>query len=621
MKPNHNNAPLMWCMAILLIGVCACRSVAPSGDGPPVPTGPLPESSDEIVLSRVDGAVLTLSDALDTFLSSHAGHGSLVQGEGAIRELTGRIIERQLFLTEAATLGIPEQEDVLEVVDLRRLELAEGLFWKREVKDRVEVSDQEVDDFYSRTDMALTVFYMEVREQEAAVALRQQILDGADFQELAKVNSVHASRDFGGLMGYVRRGDLERVIEDEIFALENEGDMTPVVPTEKGFAFARFKEKTTNPSRPAREVALPQIRSVLEERAEEALTEEVEARIRSDAGVTVDEALLSRAEVLSTTNSDTVVARAAGEELTFAELREILNLDAVRANADEEVVHQALVDVAEDWARGWALKQAILAAGLTEDPEITDKVERYHEDVQLGWLYRNYIYVETAPTDDEVRAYYDQHLEDLFTTPAELRLAYIVVKTEEEARGILARVENGEDFGEIAKQESIDATSAGEGGKTAWVREGQIIPAVEVRAFAMEVGAYDGPIESEYGYFVLHLLARKERAPVSFDVAKRMATSRLLDEKKSDAHQFWAKRLRDRADVVVDEAGVRLAVAWLEREAEREAARAAEEAARKEAEAAMGPVMLPTPAAPDATPEDETEVEKNTVQEETGGSR
>jgi len=627
--PNQYKTTISWCLAALLWGAGACQSVSPQDTESPTPSGPLPESAEEIVLSVVDGKDLTLADALEAFLSSHMGHGSLVQGEGAIRELVGRIVERQLFLQEAEALGVKDAEEIALAVKQHQMELAETLFWSREVAEQVEVSDQEVDDFYSRTDMALTVYYMEVEDKELADSLHKRILDGEDFDALAQIDSIHPSRDFGGLMGYVRRGDLERVIEDEIFALEEPGAMTSVVPTEKGFAFARFQEKTTNPNRPAREIAIPQIRSVLEERAKDKRTEEVEARILTDADVSVERDLITREAVLATTTPDTVVARAAGEELTLAELRGSLNLEAVAQNPDDKVVLDGLMEIADDWARGWALQDAIVRGGLTEDPSVVEPVDRYREDLQLGWLYRNFIYSEAEPNEEQVRAYYDENVLEGFTRPAEVRLAYIVVETEEEALTILKRVENGEDFGEMARRQSIDSISAAHGGRISWVREGQIIAEVEERAFALEVGGYDGPVPTEFGFFILNVLERKERELVPFEACQRIAETRLIKENQAAAHLFWAQRLHERAQVRVDEAGLQQAVAYLEREAEIEAAKLAEEEAARQAEAdalqaeadaaaaeMIGPIPEDLPA-PDET--DETEETEGTDQTDQAG--
>jgi hypothetical protein len=249
-------------LAGLAIAAVALGSVRAQDAAVP-PAAPKPP---EIVLARVDGQPLTLGEALDAFLSSHSGHGVLVRGEPAVRELAGRLVERALFLSEAEALEIPADAEVVDVVTAYRRELAADEYWKREVQDQVVVSDEEVESFYAKTDVALRLTVIETVERELAQALRAKVEAGEDMAALARTQSIHPSRTFDGSLSYVRRGELARALEEAAFALEAPGGLTPVIATEKGFAFLRMDERSTNPDRPPRETALPQIRGILEER-------------------------------------------------------------------------------------------------------------------------------------------------------------------------------------------------------------------------------------------------------------------------------------------------------------------------------------------------------------------
>ncbi len=74
-----------------------------------------------------------------------------------------------------------------------------------------------------------------VAEKKAkAENLRKQIISGSDFTELAKNNSDCPSKNSGGDLGIIKRGDMVKPFEDAVFALKK-NQIGPVVQTEFGF--------------------------------------------------------------------------------------------------------------------------------------------------------------------------------------------------------------------------------------------------------------------------------------------------------------------------------------------------------------------------------------------------
>jgi parvulin-like peptidyl-prolyl isomerase len=558
--------PLAGALLILpaLLAGAACKAT-PSSPG-----------ADAITIAEMNGEPLTLDEAMNSFLSSHTGHGVLVQGEAAVRELAARLVERSLLLEEAEVLGVREDERVITVVDEYRMRLAEQAFWEREVLDPVHVTDEEVEAFYEKTDMAVGLTLIEVEEREAAEALLERVRGGEDMGELARENSTHSSRTFDGSLAFVRRGELEPTLEAEVFVLEEPGSLTPVVATEKGFAFARLDERVTNPMRPDRSVAIPQIRAVLKSRQEKELRAAVEERTRVEAGVEVNETELTVERLLAEGGGDLVVARSAGAELTLDDVRVQLNLDAVRT-APVEMVEDALREMAGAWADRRAVRLAVEGSGLLEKPDVVAKTAKFEDDAVLTTLYRDFMYMGIEVDEEGVRAYYDANLETKYTRPTEVRLAYAVLETEEGAEALLQRAREGEEFGDLAREQSVDPTAAAHGGRIGWVKPGSILPEVEEVAFALSPGDLGGPIETEVGFFALQVIERRESESVPFELAREAARDGALEARQQEAYRVWADRLRERADIRFPEEGIQLAVAWLDEEAERRREEAAAE--------------------------------------------
>lgn len=539
---------------------------APGAPSPQeTPQGPPQQDPATIVLGTINEHPLTLADAMETFTKSHTGHGVLVRGEKAVRELIGRLAERELFLAEAETLGLDQDPAVASSVENYRRALVADLFWKRELKDKLKVTDEEVDAFYAKTDVALKVTLIQTKERADCERLLASVQGGANMSELATKESTHASRSFGGELPYVRRGDLDPRIEQPLFALEEAKSLTPIVAVSGGFAFARMDERTVNKDRLPREVALPQIRKILLDRLEDQLRADLEARLEKDGAFAFDEKLLANEKVLGGGDDEAVAAQSAGARLTLAQLRDALALDAL-SRAPAETVRGAIQHVARDWAQREQIWKEAQKSGLANEAEIVRQAESFRKEMVMSLLCQRYVWPQKDPSEDELHAYYQQHVADGFTRPPERHLAYIVLETKDEAQQLLDRIRAGENFEQLAREKSKDKRSAVHGGRIGWIKQGEIIPEVEPRAFALADGQMDGPIESPQGWFIVRSLEHRDPQVIPFEEARAAALKRMNKERQQSSYDKWARDLRERATLEYREDGIREAVSWLDRQ-------------------------------------------------------
>lgn len=518
-----------------------------------------------IYVVSVNDRKLTLADALAVFNASHTGHGALVRGEGPLRELCGRMIERELFLAEAETLGLPEDPIVTRSAEDYERTLLVDDFWKKELTEKVKVTNEEIDAFYAKTDVALKITLIQTDKREECEALRARVEKGEDMSALATASSTHESRSFAGKLPYVRRGDLDPLLEKPLFALEQPGSLTTVTQVAKGFAFARMDERAVNPDRLPHDVAVPQIRKILFDRAEDAQRAALEKTLEETGAIWLDEAAFAPEKVFGSDDGKQVIARSAGNELSLAEVRDALDLEALRTVEPEKVTGAAR-QVTREWAYGRAIWKLRGGESAFSDPELARKLSGFKRDMTLSLLFDRYVYPKELPTEAQLREYYEKNKESGFTRPGERRLACIVSATKEDSEKLLARVRAGEDFEALAKQASLDRTSAMHGGRIGWIKPGDILSEVETRVFPLPNGSIEGPIETPQGWFLVRVIDRKEPVVVPFEVARQTAQTRLVKQGQQEAYVKWSKALRDRAEVRFDEAGLREAVGWLDRQ-------------------------------------------------------
>lgn len=100
-----------------------------------------------------------------------------------------------------------------------------------------------------------------------------------------------------------------------------------------------------------------------------------------------------------------------------------------------------------------------------------------------------------------------------------LRLAHLVVEREGLAGELLCRIKDeGHDFGEAARQHSLDERTRHGGGRLGWLERGKLHPALAAAVAEAGAGTVVGPVATEAGF---HLLLVEEIVPAVLDEARR----------------------------------------------------------------------------------------------------
>ena len=80
--------------------------------------------------------------------------------------------------------------------------------------------------------------------------------------------------------------------------------------------------------------------------------------------------------------------------------------------------------------------------------------------------------------------------------------AHILVNSEKDAQSIMARLEKGEKFEDLAKRFS-KCPSKSKGGNLGWFGKGDMVPEFENAAFSAQKGAVVGPVKTQFGYHII----------------------------------------------------------------------------------------------------------------------
>jgi parvulin-like peptidyl-prolyl isomerase len=89
--------------------------------------------------------------------------------------------------------------------------------------------------------------------------------------------------------------------------------------------------------------------------------------------------------------------------------------------------------------------------------------------------------------------------------PDKVHCAHILVKTEQEAKTVLERLNKGGKFANIAMEISL-CPSGKKGGDLGTFGRGKMVKEFEVGAFALEKGQVSGLVKTKYGYHIIKRL-------------------------------------------------------------------------------------------------------------------
>lgn len=234
-----------------------------------------------------------------------------------------------------------------------------------------------------------------------------------------------------------------------------------------------------------------------------------------------------------------VVARINGSDITAAELAVASEMFADQlGDMPEDAKRSLLVDTLIDLR---LFEAAGRSAGLAE-------AEAYK--LQIAFFERQtlraiYLEAEVAKlvTEAAVRQAYDTHIAALLPVE-EVRLRHILVASEASAREVIVALQNGADFAELAKAQSIDQSSKEGGGDLGFIAAGQTIPELEAAAAALKPGEYSQvAVKTAFGFHVIKVEDRRQRPAPSFEslspqiraALEAAAGKRLLADLRADA--------------------------------------------------------------------------------------
>jgi parvulin-like peptidyl-prolyl isomerase len=187
-------------------------------------------------------------------------------------------------------------------------------------------------------------------------------------------------------------------------------------------------------------------------------------------------------------------------------------------------------------------------------PDQLDLVRRDLEaDLRVRRMIDNLVESDPAPTDADLHAYYEQHI-DAYKTAEEVRASHILKASRGEKRhesyellrDLRRQLQAGADFEPLAKAHSDKGDEHIDLG---FFKRGELAEEFEIVAFSMDVGEISPIFATPFGYHLIKLTERKPATPKPFEEVRDAVREQMLAERKQEKAKALVKELQVRATI------------------------------------------------------------------------
>lgn len=327
MKPNSSQR-LLLVLAVVALLFFGCEQNTDQQ------TDFVPEEETIAVINNKKIPLVKFQERLTAFLQRYRDLTTTDEKQlGEIKNIViNQLIDEELIAQEAARKGIQVHDDELEAnlaeslssyertnfdTYLRASNLSETEWKERlrqylvqrklvkeEVNDKIPITKREIRSYYQThknefvVPQALKVRNITLSTEEEAQAIRSQLLRGRNFKNLIRQHSISPDKLLDGDLGYVSRGDMPVEMETAIFYKKFKRfkpSYTEVVRAQDGF-HVFYIERYRSRKRLSQNDAKAQIKQLLIEQKWDAHYNQWLEKLRKNATISIDEAMLQREE-------------------------------------------------------------------------------------------------------------------------------------------------------------------------------------------------------------------------------------------------------------------------------------------------------------------------------------
>jgi len=199
-----------------------------------------------VVLASIGDSTITLSDFNDRIANLPDRYRDVVKKRKD--EFLQELVNDTLLYQEALRKNLHKDGEVQEMIEEAKRKIIVTRLLKDEVDDRIEITDEEVREFYDKnserykTPEIMRVSHILLLSREDAEGVVEELSQGASFEDLARAKSVDPTAQRAGDIGYFPKGQLMPDFEEACAGLEV-GEVSGIVKTKLGYHVIKLTDR------------------------------------------------------------------------------------------------------------------------------------------------------------------------------------------------------------------------------------------------------------------------------------------------------------------------------------------------------------------------------------------
>ena len=232
------------------------------------------------------------------------GKMRLLDEKGMRDLLENYVITREVLYQEAKKKGFDKNKEILaKVEDFRRAMIIDALI-EEALRGKSDATDEEIQRYYRENKSLFTeplevkIRHIMVNSEPVLKEVLARLSKGESFEKLASTYNIDRTREDGGNLGYIRRGQLApsfAQFEEAAFSLVKKGDLSEVIRTPYGFHIIQLEDMRGANLRPLEQVR-ERIRLFLQAKKRQEAYLGYVKEVKSKASILINEKLWAEEE-------------------------------------------------------------------------------------------------------------------------------------------------------------------------------------------------------------------------------------------------------------------------------------------------------------------------------------
>lgn len=194
------------------------------------------------------------------------------------------------------------------------------------------------------------------------------------------------------------------------------------------------------------------------------------------------------------------------------------------------------------------LLEALSQQGIESLEDYKEQFLSRNEDNLLINALREEVLSDIEVSDEEAEEYYEEN-KDQYEHDEQVEASHILLEDEEKAEELIAEIDEGASFGEMAKEHSTGPSAENEG-ELGYFSRGDMVPDFEDAAFELDVGEItEEPVETEHGFHIIKVTDKRDAGTTSFEDAKEDIKQQIQGERQQDEWEQFVENLKEDAEI------------------------------------------------------------------------